>query len=231
MPRCAASVGVPTYALTDNPRTVSIDHVAGIPVRHPQIVEAARHCGMTLHTCVPSNRNRRAAKQRSRSPRQTWCPPPRTCCRPMPRSPISKPHVTASASRQRSMTPGKRGRSRRGAGRGTRPPAHRAVGPAHPGTGHHPPRRHRPDDPVRVGALFDPTRAGRRRSLGACRRNRAGHRRRPRCPAAGSAVGHWAARTGRSCRHRLSTPGNPQPTDRSCPRSMARRSEQDLANW
>lgn len=30
--------GVPTYALTDNPRTVSIDHVAGIPVRHPQIV-------------------------------------------------------------------------------------------------------------------------------------------------------------------------------------------------
>ncbi|KSZ55962.1 transposase [Rhodococcus pyridinivorans KG-16] len=45
--------GVPTYALTDNPRTVSIDHVAGIPVRHPQIVEAARHYGMTVHTCVP----------------------------------------------------------------------------------------------------------------------------------------------------------------------------------
>ncbi len=45
--------GVPTYALTDNPRTVSIDHVAGIAVRHPQIVEAARHYGMTVHTCVP----------------------------------------------------------------------------------------------------------------------------------------------------------------------------------
>ncbi|WP_308188084.1 IS21 family transposase [Rhodococcus rhodochrous] len=45
--------GVPTYALTDNPRTVSIDHVAGIPVRHPQIVETARHYGMTVHTCVP----------------------------------------------------------------------------------------------------------------------------------------------------------------------------------
>lgn len=45
--------GVPTYALTDNSRTVSIDHVAGIPVRHPQIVEAARHYGMTVHTCVP----------------------------------------------------------------------------------------------------------------------------------------------------------------------------------
>ncbi|SEB31750.1 IS21 family transposase [Rhodococcus koreensis] len=45
--------GVPTYALTDNPRTVSIDHVAGIPVRHPQIVETARHYGMAVHTCVP----------------------------------------------------------------------------------------------------------------------------------------------------------------------------------
>lgn len=31
--------GVPTYVLTDNPRTVSIDHVAGVAVRHPQIVE------------------------------------------------------------------------------------------------------------------------------------------------------------------------------------------------
>ncbi|MBP2214638.1 transposase [Rhodococcus ruber] len=45
--------GVPTYALTDNPRTVSIDHVAGIPVRHPQIVETARHYGMAVHTCIP----------------------------------------------------------------------------------------------------------------------------------------------------------------------------------
>jgi hypothetical protein len=44
--------GVPTYALIDNPRTVSVDHVAGIPVRHPQIVETARHYGMTVHTCV-----------------------------------------------------------------------------------------------------------------------------------------------------------------------------------
>lgn len=45
--------GVPTYVLTDNPRTVSIDHVAGVPVRHPQIVEVGRHYGMQVHTCVP----------------------------------------------------------------------------------------------------------------------------------------------------------------------------------
>lgn len=34
--------GVPTYVLTDNPKTVSIDHVAGVAVRHPQIVEVGR---------------------------------------------------------------------------------------------------------------------------------------------------------------------------------------------
>lgn len=45
--------GVPTYILTDNPRTVSIDHVAGVAVRHPQIVEVGRHYGMQVHTCVP----------------------------------------------------------------------------------------------------------------------------------------------------------------------------------
>jgi hypothetical protein len=32
--------GAPTYWLTDNERTVTIDHVAGIAVRHPQIVGA-----------------------------------------------------------------------------------------------------------------------------------------------------------------------------------------------
>jgi len=45
--------GVPTYVLTDNAKTVSIDHVAGVAVRHPQIVQAARHYGTQVHTCVP----------------------------------------------------------------------------------------------------------------------------------------------------------------------------------
>jgi len=43
----------PTYLLTDNERTVSIDHVAGIAVRHPEMVAAGRHYGMTVATCVP----------------------------------------------------------------------------------------------------------------------------------------------------------------------------------
>jgi hypothetical protein len=45
--------GVPVYALTDNEKTVTIEHVAGVPVRHPQIVAVGRHYGMTVHTCVP----------------------------------------------------------------------------------------------------------------------------------------------------------------------------------
>jgi transposase len=47
--------GVPTYALTDNERTVSVDHVCGIAVRNPQIVEVARHYGLTITTCVPAD--------------------------------------------------------------------------------------------------------------------------------------------------------------------------------
>jgi hypothetical protein len=42
--------GAPTYALTDNERTISVDHVAGIPVRTPQIV--------SLSFCEPARRKR-----------------------------------------------------------------------------------------------------------------------------------------------------------------------------
>jgi hypothetical protein len=45
--------GVPTYLLTDNERTVTIEHVAGIPVRNPAAVEFGRHYGLTVATCVP----------------------------------------------------------------------------------------------------------------------------------------------------------------------------------
>ena len=45
--------GAPTYALTDNEKTVTVEHVAGVPVRHPMIVAAGRHYGLTVHTCVP----------------------------------------------------------------------------------------------------------------------------------------------------------------------------------
>src|SRR5437764_1217307 len=48
-----AAGGAPTYLLTDNPRTVTVDHVAGIPVRHPEMVALGRHYGCKVQTCVP----------------------------------------------------------------------------------------------------------------------------------------------------------------------------------
>lgn len=47
--------GAPTYALTDNEKTVSTDHVCGIAVRNRQIVAASRHYGLTIATCVPAD--------------------------------------------------------------------------------------------------------------------------------------------------------------------------------
>jgi len=47
--------GAPTYILTDNERTVTIDRVAGVPVRHTEMVAAARHYGVQLLTCVPAD--------------------------------------------------------------------------------------------------------------------------------------------------------------------------------
>jgi transposase len=45
--------GVPTYLLTDNPRTVTVDRIAGVAVRHPDIVAAGRHYGCKVETCEP----------------------------------------------------------------------------------------------------------------------------------------------------------------------------------
>jgi hypothetical protein len=45
--------GVPAYLLTDNEKTVTVDHVAGIPVRNPAAVAFGRHYGLTVATCVP----------------------------------------------------------------------------------------------------------------------------------------------------------------------------------
>ncbi|MER5802136.1 Mu transposase domain-containing protein [Streptomyces mirabilis] len=45
--------GAPAYVLTDNPRTVTIDRVAGIATRHPDIVAAGKHYSCTVATCEP----------------------------------------------------------------------------------------------------------------------------------------------------------------------------------
>jgi len=47
--------GAPTYVLTDNEKTVTVEHVAGIAVRNPQIVAFARHYAVTVLTCEPAD--------------------------------------------------------------------------------------------------------------------------------------------------------------------------------
>jgi hypothetical protein len=47
--------GCPTYLLTDNEKTVTAGHVAGIPVRNPGAVAFARHYRLTIATCLPAD--------------------------------------------------------------------------------------------------------------------------------------------------------------------------------
>lgn len=47
--------GAPTYVLTDNEKTVTVSHIAGVPVRNQQTVGFARHYGVTVLTCQPAD--------------------------------------------------------------------------------------------------------------------------------------------------------------------------------
>jgi transposase len=44
--------GAPTYLLTDNAKTVTVEHVAGIPIRHPEMVAVGRHYGCRVESCM-----------------------------------------------------------------------------------------------------------------------------------------------------------------------------------
>ena len=46
---------MPTYVLTDNEKTVIVEHIAGIPVRNRQLVAFAQHYSVSVHTCVPAD--------------------------------------------------------------------------------------------------------------------------------------------------------------------------------
>lgn len=45
--------GIATYTLTDNEKTITAMHIAGVPVRHPDMVAAGRHYGTQIVSCVP----------------------------------------------------------------------------------------------------------------------------------------------------------------------------------
>ena len=73
--------GAPTYALTDNERTVSVDHVCGIAVRNPTD-RGGRPPLRADDRDVRAGRSRRARaarRRRSGSRRPIWCRPITTC--------------------------------------------------------------------------------------------------------------------------------------------------------
>lgn len=47
--------GAPTYVLTDNEKTVTTGHVAGVPVRNRQAVTFGRYYGVSVLTCEPAD--------------------------------------------------------------------------------------------------------------------------------------------------------------------------------
>ena len=47
--------GAPTYGLSDNEKTLTLDHIARIAVRHPMIADVGHYYGLTLASCVPSD--------------------------------------------------------------------------------------------------------------------------------------------------------------------------------
>ena len=47
--------GAPTYLLTDNEKTVTTTHIAGVPVRNRQAVTFGRYYGITVLTCEPAD--------------------------------------------------------------------------------------------------------------------------------------------------------------------------------
>lgn len=47
--------GCPTYGLSDNEKTLTVEHVARIAIRNPEMVSAAHHYGLTVVSCLPAD--------------------------------------------------------------------------------------------------------------------------------------------------------------------------------
>jgi len=57
--------GAPTYLLTDNEKTVTDHHIAGIPVRNQGAVDLSRYYGVTIATCVPYDPESKGGSERT----------------------------------------------------------------------------------------------------------------------------------------------------------------------
>ena len=60
--------GVPTYALTDNERTVTDRHIAGIAVLNRTMVDVSAWYGLTIATCVPYDPESKCGSESSVNP-------------------------------------------------------------------------------------------------------------------------------------------------------------------
>ncbi len=57
--------GIPTYVLTDNEKTVTTMHIAGVPVRNRDTVSFAKYYGTTVLTCQPADPASKGGVERS----------------------------------------------------------------------------------------------------------------------------------------------------------------------
>ena len=160
--RTAAGQQCPAYLLTDNEKTVTVEHVAGMPVRNPGAVEFGRHDGLTVATCVPYDpASKGGSSPRSSWPRPTWCPRPRTCSPATAASPRWRRPARSSASRSTPARTGSPAGPGGDAGRRAAPASPGPGVPVHRGAGRDPPGGRDVAGRVRGRAVLGPAPAGR----------------------------------------------------------------------
>ena len=69
--------GCPTYALSDNERTLTTGHIAGIAIREAEMVAVGRYYGLSV--CRMTLRPRAGRSRLSESPKRIWFRPRPTC--------------------------------------------------------------------------------------------------------------------------------------------------------
>ena len=212
--------GVPTYLLTDNERTVTIERIARIPVRHPEIVAAGRHYGTAILACAPFDPESKGGSESTVKVAKADL---------VPTEANLLPGLSELRRPGRRLRQPLRDRQRAGPSRdrpATRRPARdRAASPPRPagraihgGPRRDPHGRRRPDDPVGLGPLLGAAAVRRDRGLGPGRGRRDRHHRPDRGPVLAEIA-----------RHRRSTPGNPRLDDAHYPDHPAGRAVRPLA--
>lgn len=74
--------GVPTYVLSDNEKTLTVSHVAGLAVRNRQMVDFGYYYGTVFHSCVPYDPASKGGVERSVALAKNDLVPTKTNLRP-----------------------------------------------------------------------------------------------------------------------------------------------------